>query len=427
LKKSVLYIVLLILAAEAVFILPFVLQRVFRPTVLETFSINNEDLGYCFAIYGIVALFSYFFGGPLADRYPPKNLIAIALILTAAGGFYFANYPDYGDLKILYGYWGFTTIFLFWAPMIKATRQWGGAHQQGLAFGFLDGGRGLVAAGFGSLGVFVFVTFLGDQTTAMALEMKRSAFQKVILSSSVIVAAIGVLVFLFLKTEDTEETSVSVATMNKLNISSLRKVLKFRAIWLLMLIILCAYTAYKATDLFSLYASTVMNYNDIEAAQVGTSFLYMRPVLGVLIGFLADKSKPSLWLMVGFALTVAASLIFSTDLINQNQTLPFFINILVMAMGVYACRVLYFATLEEARIPLSFTGTAVGLVSIVGYTPDIFSGPMFGVLVDHRDGVLGLQNAFKVLTIFGTVGLICSYLLLKVSQATPNSPDAISP
>ena len=59
-KKQPLYvIILLILAAEAVFILPFVLQRIFRPTFLEVFAIDNEDIGYCFSIYGIIALFSY--------------------------------------------------------------------------------------------------------------------------------------------------------------------------------------------------------------------------------------------------------------------------------------------------------------------------------------------------------------------------------
>jgi hypothetical protein len=59
----------LILGGEAVFILPFVLQRTFRPTFLETFAITNTQLGSCFSVYGIVALFSYLFGGPLAGNF----------------------------------------------------------------------------------------------------------------------------------------------------------------------------------------------------------------------------------------------------------------------------------------------------------------------------------------------------------------------
>jgi len=352
--------------------------------------------------------------------------MAAALILTALGGLYYANYPNYTRLKLLYGYWGFTTIFLFWAPMIKATRLWGGKEKQGRAFGFLDGGRGLVAAAFGSLGVLVFATVTGDNQHVMTFEIKREAFQQVILSSAAIVGVIGVLVFLFLKGQDTDESEIAVKKLHSLSLSNIRQVLKLPSIWLLMVIILCAYTGYKATDYFSLYASTVMRYNDINAAKAGTSLLYLRPVIGVVIGLLADRSRPSLWLIIGFVLTILASLVFSTNLINHQQELLFFLNILLMAIGVYSCRVLYFATLEESSIPFSLTGTAVGLASIVGFTPDIFSGPMFGILVDNPDGVLGLQNAFKVLAGFALIGLIASYLLRQVNTKRLNSPDDLS-
>ncbi len=73
------FLFLLILAGESVFILPFVIARVFRPTVLDAFALDNFQLGICFSIYGIVALLSYLFGGPLADKYPPGKLIATAL------------------------------------------------------------------------------------------------------------------------------------------------------------------------------------------------------------------------------------------------------------------------------------------------------------------------------------------------------------
>ncbi len=112
------------MAGESVFILPFVLSRVFRPTVLEVFGLDNLQLGLCFSVYGIIALLSYIFGGLLADKFPPRKLIAVSLWMTAFGGLVYATFPNYTILKILYGYWGFTTIFLFWAPMIKATRVW---------------------------------------------------------------------------------------------------------------------------------------------------------------------------------------------------------------------------------------------------------------------------------------------------------------
>ena len=55
-KPSWFYLVLLILSGEAIFILPFVLPRVFRPTVLDVLELDNVELGLCFSVYGLVAI-----------------------------------------------------------------------------------------------------------------------------------------------------------------------------------------------------------------------------------------------------------------------------------------------------------------------------------------------------------------------------------
>ena len=155
-NASIAQIVLLILAGESVFILPFVLPRIFRPTFLDVFELTNFQLGGCFSIYGTVALLLYLFGGAIADKFSPRKLIAGSLFLTALGGLALSTFPSIDTLQLIYGYWGFTTIFLFWGAMIKATRVWGGTTKQGSAFGFLEGGRGFVAATIGAIGVYIF-------------------------------------------------------------------------------------------------------------------------------------------------------------------------------------------------------------------------------------------------------------------------------
>ena len=225
-KQSTYIIILLILAAEAVFILPFVLQRIFRTTFLESFSITDTELGSCFAAYGIVALVSYLFGGPLADKFKTHILMSVALLLTALGGFYLATYPNLYNLHILYGFWGFTTIFLFWAAMIKATRIWGGSNKQGIAFGFLDGGRGLVAALFGSVGVIIFSLFITKDIELTSVEERRLAFKEVITYTSFAVMCIAFIVFFFLKFSDTK-TIDSEKPSKLLTIENFKLVMKF--------------------------------------------------------------------------------------------------------------------------------------------------------------------------------------------------------
>lgn len=419
-KKQPLYVILLlILAAEAVFILPFVLQRIFRTTFLESFSISQIEIGSVFSVYGIVALVSYLFGGPLADKFKPHILMSIALILTALGGFYLSTYPTLYNLHMLYGFWGFTTIFLFWAAMIKATRIWGGSNKQGIAFGFLDGGRGLVAALFGSVGVIIFSLFITKDIELTSIEERQAAFKEVIRYSSIAVMIIGFIVFFFLRLKEEEplelENDIKLLTLDNFKI-----VIKYRAVWLLMIIILCAYYGYKMTDLFSQYAEQVMGYNKIEAAKVGTSLLYMRPVIGVVIGLLADRTRASLWIVIGFLIMTATSLIFYLGIIDDSKTLLFILSIGTMALGVYSARVLYFATLEEAKIPIAVTGTAVGFISIVGYTPDIFAGLVMGYFLDANKGPIGLQHAFGIMGIFTLVGLIASYMFYRHSKNKVN-------
>ncbi|WP_282179570.1 MFS transporter [Maribacter stanieri] len=405
------YLILLILAGESVFILPFVLQRVFRPTVLKVFELDNVSLGLCFSVYGFVALISYLLGGPLADKYQPRKLIAIALWMTALGGLVFATFPDYLMLQILYGFWGFTTIFLFWSPMIKATRVWGGQNSQGKAFGFLDGGRGLVGALFGTLGVLVFAHFMSADLEVASLQESRFAFRYVILTSSGIVAVVGVLVWLFMKLPEHQEKEIVV---DRITTSQIKEVLRLPSVLLLMIIILCAYVGYKITDIFSLYAQDVMLLDEVGSAEVGTFLLFARPVVGVFIGIVADRSRPSLFLFIGFVIALIGSLLFASGVVADVSYFLFLLSIMIVALGVYAIRSLYFAVMQSGKIPLVLTGTAVGLISLIGYTPDIFAGPAMGYLLDASPGLEGHRHVFWMLALFSFIGGIAAFRYLQI-------------
>ncbi|MAU16337.1 MAG: MFS transporter [Muricauda sp.] len=406
-KPSWLYLLLLIFSGEAIFILPFVLPRVFRPTVLDVLGLDNVQLGLCFSVYGLVAMISYVFGGPLADKYSPRKLIAIALWMTALGGFLFAQYPTLWVLQMLYGWWGFTTIFLFWAPMIKATRIWGGRNSQGKAFGFLDGGRGLTGALFSLLGVVVFSIFLSESPDMADITDRKDAFTYVIYSASIIIILVGVLVWFFMKTGDSGEKVI----LERISWKDIKQVLKLPSVWLLMVIILCGYVGYKITDIISQYAEEVMLYNQVDAAKVGTLLQFLRPATGILFGLIADRLKITSLLVVSFILTLMGGLLFATGVIAPTTTLLFFMSVVVIAAGVYATRALYFGVMHVGKIPLALTGTAVGLISLIGYTPDVFAGPAYGMLLDAHPGEeLGHQNVFWMLSAFAFVGGIAALI-----------------
>ena len=347
-----------------------------------------------------------------------QKLIAIALWTTALGGAVYITFPGYTVLKILYGYWGFTTIFLFWASMIKATRVWGGTNSQGKAFGFLAAGRGLVGALFATMGVFIFSIFMSSEISEMTIIDSRKAFRYVILVSMAIVFLVGLLVWFFMKTNHNTEKNI---ILEKISFTQVLQVLKLPSVWLLMLIILCAYVGYKITDIFSLYAQDVMLYNQVQAAEVGTLLLFMRPVVGVVIGILADRSQTTYWLFLSFVISFFGALLLAIGVVTSTSTILFFISILIVATGVYATRSLYFSVMERGRIPIILTGTAVGLISLIGYTPDIFAGPMIGYFLDSSPGTKGHQQVFWILALFSFIGALAAWWYFQLYRTKKES------
>ena len=86
---------------------------------------------------------------------------------------------------------------------------------------------------------------------------------------------------------------------------------------------------------------------------------------------------------------IFGGLVFSSGIIKPGLFWLFFINIVAISIGIYALRGLYFAIMEEGKVPLIYTGTAVGVISVIGYTPDIFMGPLMGWLIDRSPGPEG--------------------------------------
>ena len=61
---------------------------------------------------------------------------------------------------------------------------------------------------------------------------------------------------------------------------------------------------------------------------------------------------------------------------------------------------LYFAILEEGAVPAAVTGTATGIVSIIGYTPDIFVPLAGGYLLDIWPESTAYRTIFAAATLY---------------------------
>ncbi|MFK8003589.1 MAG: nitrate/nitrite transporter [Polyangiales bacterium] len=402
--RRALTLMALVLAGEAIFSLPFILPRIFRPTILDVFAIDNTQLGSAMSVYGVVAMVSYVLGGPLADRFSTRRMMSLALVSTALGGVYLWTIPSFSGLVAVYALWGVSTILLFWAGLMRATREWGGASTQGRAFGLLDGGRGLVSALLATLGTALFALSSGEN----AGEGTAAALRVVIAGFVCLTLAAALAVWWLLPESERRESE------SRFQIAKLRSIAALPGIWLQALIIVCAYVAYKGTDDLSLLTRDALGASDVEAAWVGTFAFWIRPVSAVCAGLLADRIGGAKTVGLCFALLLAADLGVAGGVLVPVHAL-LVASIVGTCVAVYALRGVYFALLPEAGVPLALTGSAVGIVSLVGYTPDVFFGPLMGWILDRKPGAEGHQDLFLVLSVFALVGLLATMLFAGVS------------
>ncbi len=398
----------LVFAGEMIFSLPFHVARFFRPALLDVFDLTNSELGDIIAMYGIMAMISYFPGGALADRFSTRKLLSLSLAATALGGLYFAQIPGPLGMSVLFGYWGATTILLFWAALIKTTREWGGELSQGKAFGFLDGGRGLAAAGAATIAVVIFSKFLPEIHEEASLAQRTEALKAVIYLYTLLTFIAALLAWLIIPGSGNIAETVRPPLMKHIS-----KVLRNRLVWLQAVIVVSAYCGYKGLDYYSLYATKVLDMNEVNAAWLVSNAAYIRAFAAIFAGLLVDRFSASKVLMVTFGLLLInyfSLMIASPATISVNII---FGNIIFTFAAVYALRGVYFALLEETHIKKIHTGTAVGLISVIGYTPDAFFNSVAGRILDAAPGLTGFQHFFLFLAVFTVFGLVSTQLLAR--------------
>ena len=399
--KRFLFMLTLVLAGEMIFSLPFHTTRFFRPTFLEVFSFSNTQLGDIFAVYGIAAMLAYFPGGVIADKFSPRLLMTVSLLATAVGGVYMATFPGEFAMALIFGFWGLSTILLFWAAMISATREWGGDLSQGRAFGILDGGRGLVAAAFAVLTVAILGWYMPAEVEMASDAERREGFRMVILAYSVATALTAGLTWLVIPKSINRDHQFQVDPLK-----GMLSVVKRPIVWAQAGIIVCAYSAFKGSDNYSLYAVQVMGMDEVAAAKFTAYAAYLRPVGALAAGVVADRFSCSKIIAATFFVLTLAYLCLSLAVPSGAWLNLIYANLLLSYFAVFALRGIYFALLHETRTPKHLTGSTVGLISLVGYTPYVFFAPIGGRILDSSPGVLGHQYYFMFLGAIAVVGIL---------------------
>lgn len=393
-----LQLLLLVIAAGAIYPMLY-LRQVYQPTMLHFFRIDDVQLGYLYSSLGTIFLISYLPSGWLADRLSPRWLICFSLLATGALGLVYATGPSFHTLVLIFGGWGLTTGLTFWAAVIKRVNMIAGADEQGRFFGLLDGGRGLVEALLATVAItlFAYVTQTRGGTDA-------AGFTLVVHLYAFFCIALGVLLALIREPARAGDRTTAAKPRRGNVLADLKTLAAIPELWLVAAIVFCGYQVFWATYSFSAYLHEGnFGLSATAAGFITTLKLWMRPIGGVGGGFLGDRmSKVSVlfWALVLAALSLLGLIVAPA---HSPQAL---LVVLVLFIGIltYAIRGLYWSLLDDCRVPGHCAGLAIGLISVLGYSPDVFVPLINGYVTQAYPGAHGYQLYFGYIAAIALCG-----------------------
>ena len=410
----------LIMAGGAIYPLLYLRQN-FEMTLISTLGISLTELNVAHSILGAAFVLSYVPSGWLADRFSPRSLLTFSVTMTGVVGFWYASIPAPEWINVIYGLWGLTTGLTFWAALIKGCSLLAPDDQQARFFGLLEGGRGLFEALLATIAVAWFayaVSSLGA--------LDEGAMVQVIYFYSTVCLLIGALLWFVLDESSQAATEAgappeetSPVTFKETVRDLLSLVLNLR-VWLVALCILTGYQVFWATYTYSAFLQTQFGLDAVAVAALTTVRLWMRPIGAVLMGFIGDRFHPvrSLGiaiLLAGFSLI--ALLVLPAD---SPFTLLYF-AVATSSVVIYGVRGIYWASFNTARIEPRRAGLAIGLISMIGYTPDIYMPLINTYLIDTYGDTVGFQLYFGGVGLTAIIGGASAFYLLALTKSdAPN-------
>lgn len=341
--------------------------------------------------------------GWLADRFRAGHLIAFALLSTSAIGIVVASFPSYPVLMICYIGYGLTTTLPLWSAMMKATRELGESSEMGRLYGFLEGGRGLLPVVYGAFIIPVFHR-MGEGV---------EAFRTVIWYFVILGFACSVFAWFGIRKLREDPDEKEAGPKEKVSVRDYLYLMKNKQIWLLTLLMFCCFMIYESYSYITPYLTNFFGVSTSLGAIISLIKSYGLAVFGgIAAGFIADKihSNPKV-ISMGFFLMVLAIGIFMIVPAQPELIGVAFITILILSLGLFMVRALYFAVIDEIKIPLKYTGMAVGLASTLGCLPQTFIYSITGNLLDTYPGKTGYLYMFIYMFISAAVGGVCAFVL----------------
>lgn len=360
---------------------------------LEVYQLTDLQMGVFGSILGVFGMISYLFGGIVADRFSTRTILTVSLIGTGLGGFVHLLPLSYGALLCLYAFWGISSLFAFWPCCIKAVRILSGHGDQGKAYGFFEGGRGIGAALMASGAVIAFKIGAGK------IEDQVLGMRAAIIFYSVLTILMGVLAWCTVKDEKMEKS-------DRVTFKGIGELLKMPAVWIISIVTLCNYVFTLSLYYFTPYMTEILGATVTFAAAVAASKRWFSLLGNVGGGIVTDKVGTGRMLFVSFIAIAVGSVAMLLLPQASSSIWPFTILFIIVYIFYNVNYAMTWAMMDEGAIPERLSGSAAGLISTIGYLPEIFISLVAGATLEKYPGVAGYRRYFAFVIAMMVIGTI---------------------
>lgn len=395
---------ILIIASGSIYPVVYMRQN-FEGSMLETYGITLEQLGECHSLLGLMFFLTYLPSGWLSDRFSSKWLLGASMAGTGILALWLSSTPSFAQIKLIFIGWGITSGLTLWGALIKSTSLLAPHDQQGRFFGILESGRGIVEALLATIGLAVFAYLLESASTA-----KDVALIAVVQFYGAAAIILAPLVVWALHNPSEEAVEAVDKPAGSSMLSDFIVLFQNPRIWLAAITILIGYQMFWVTYSLAGLLESVFELSAVTVGSITLVRLWMRPIGGVLAGFVGDYFQVvrflAILMLFGGAALVALPLLSSTTAVAVLFPM-------VMLIGVlsYGVRGIYWATLDSCNVSTSTRGLAVGMISLLAYTPDIYVPAVQSWCMRHWPGQTGYQVYYAIFGASSIIGFLAAYRL----------------
>lgn len=385
--KKWMMISLLAFFGRAIANVPY-MREVYYDQVIEALNITNMQLGILSSAVGFSSIFGYFFGGFLADRFSSKKIIVLSGLFGGVITLWYSTYPSFPVLVFIHAAIALDGTLLFWSAYVRMIRLLGGEEGQGKYYGFAEG----IRASAGIVLPVICTAIIARSITVTAGLRSALLFYAVFYFVTAILAF-----FLLVDIKDNHAKEGK----SKFDVREYAALFKSPGLWLVSFLIFGTYTVFSLQSYSTPYMTNVCGMSAGTVSAIASVRQYGIGLASMpLFGIIADNviKSPAKTCLIGAVALLPCTL--GMLLCPSSATIFVILLVLVIGFMVQGIRGVYYATQDEAQIPVHLAGAAAGIISSIGFLPDAFIFTQVGAWLDRYP----VEQAYRMIWLYMMIG-----------------------